>query len=92
MARIFVRAGNVCGDGSQDGPCTACDSKSGNTIDGCQAEYVPEPDAMATLAAVPDHLSDERLLIRPDLMSNVGPCRPPALRQGSTVVQQGGRN
>ena len=35
--------------------------KFGNTIDGCQAEYVLVPDAMANLAPVPDGLTDEQV-------------------------------
>lgn len=41
----------------------------GNTIDGCQAEYVRIPDAMANLAPVPDELTDEQVLMCPDIMS-----------------------
>src|SRR5690606_14747189 len=41
----------------------------GNTIDGCQAEYVRVPDAMANLAPVPDDLTDEEVLMCPDIMS-----------------------
>lgn len=41
----------------------------GNTIDGCQAEYVLVPNAMANLAKVPDELSDEEVLMCPDIMS-----------------------
>jgi alcohol dehydrogenase len=41
----------------------------GNTIDGCQAEYVLVPDAMANLAPVPDGLTDEEVLMCPDIMS-----------------------
>lgn len=41
----------------------------GNTIDGCQAEFVRVPDAMANLAPVPDGLSDEQVLMCPDIMS-----------------------
>jgi alcohol dehydrogenase len=41
----------------------------GNTIDGCQAEYVLVPHAMANLAPVPDGLSDEQVLMCPDIMS-----------------------
>jgi threonine dehydrogenase-like Zn-dependent dehydrogenase len=41
----------------------------GNTIDGCQAEYVLVPDAMANLEPVPDDLSDEEVLMCPDIMS-----------------------
>ena len=68
---------NACqsGCGSQDGAGTAHGWqaiggwKFGNTIDGCQAEYVLVPDAMANLAAVPDELSDEQVLMCPDIMS-----------------------
>src|SRR6185437_1634750 len=43
--------------------------KFGNTIDGCQDEYVLVPDAMANLAPVPDGLTDEQVLMCPDIMS-----------------------
>ena len=41
----------------------------GNTIDGTQAEYVLVPDAQANLSPVPDGLSDEQVLMCPDIMS-----------------------
>ena len=41
----------------------------GNTINGCQAEYVLVPDAQANLAKIPDGLSDEDVLMCPDIMS-----------------------
>ena len=41
----------------------------GNTIDGAQAEYLIVPDAMANLAVIPDHLTDEDVLMCPDIMS-----------------------
>jgi alcohol dehydrogenase len=41
----------------------------GNTIDGCQAEYVVVPNAQANLARVPDGLSDEDVVLCPDIMS-----------------------
>ena len=41
----------------------------GNSIDGCQAEYVLIPDAMANLAPIPDGLTDEQVLMCPDIMS-----------------------
>ena len=65
----------LCGCGSQDGPETRHGFKAiggwkfGNTIDGCQAEYVLVPDAMVNLAPVPDGLSDEQVLMCPDIMS-----------------------
>jgi threonine dehydrogenase-like Zn-dependent dehydrogenase len=65
----------LCGCGSQDGAGTKHGWKAiggwkfGNTIDGCQAEYVRVPDAMANLAVVPDGLTDEEVLMCPDIMS-----------------------
>jgi len=41
----------------------------GNLIDGTQAEYVLVPDAQANLAPVPDGLTDEQVLMCPDIMS-----------------------
>lgn len=64
-----------CGRCSQDGPGTRHGWKPmggwrfGNTIDGCQAEYVLVPDAMGNLAPVPDSLTDEQVLMCPDIMS-----------------------
>lgn len=65
----------LCGLHSQDGAGTKHGWKSmggwrfGNTIDGCQAEYVRVPDAMVNLAPVPDGLTDEQVLMCPDIMS-----------------------
>lgn len=41
----------------------------GNSIDGSQAEYLRVPDAQANLAPVPDNLTDEQVLMCPDIMS-----------------------
>jgi len=41
----------------------------GNTIDGAQAEYLLVPDAMANLSPVPAGLTDEQVLMCPDIMS-----------------------
>ena len=43
--------------------------KFGNTIDGSQAEYLLVPDATANLAPVPDELTDEQVLMCPDILS-----------------------
>jgi threonine dehydrogenase-like Zn-dependent dehydrogenase len=65
----------LCGCLSQDGAGTKHGFqaiggwKFGNTIDGCQAEYVRVPDAMANLAPIPDELDDEQVLLCPDIMS-----------------------
>jgi len=65
----------LAGQCSQDGAGTAHGWKPvggwkfGNTIDGCQAEYVLVPDAMANLTPVPLGLTDEQVLMCPDIMS-----------------------
>jgi threonine dehydrogenase-like Zn-dependent dehydrogenase len=66
---------SLCGAHAQDGDGTPHGWKPiggwkfGNTIDGCQAEYLLVPDAMANLAPVPDGLTDEQVLMCPDIMS-----------------------
>ena len=66
---------SLCGCHSQDGPDARHGFKAmggwrfGNTIDGCQADYVLVPDAMANLSPIPDHLTDEQVLMCPDIMS-----------------------
>jgi threonine dehydrogenase-like Zn-dependent dehydrogenase len=65
----------LCGCASQDGPRTRHGFKPmggwrfGNTIDGAQAEYLLVPDAMNNLAPVPDGLTDEQVLMCPDILS-----------------------
>lgn len=59
----------------------------GNTIDGCQAEYVLVPFAMANLAPVPDELTDEEVLMCPDIMSTgFGGAENGQIRIGDTVA------
>lgn len=59
----------------------------GNTIDGCQAEYVLVPNAMANLAPVPDGLTDEEVLMCPDIMSTgFGGAESGGVRIGDTVA------
>jgi threonine dehydrogenase-like Zn-dependent dehydrogenase len=83
----------LCGFCAQDGAGTAHGWKPmggwrfGNTIDGCQAEYVLVPDAMANLAPVPDQLTDEQVLMCPDIMSTgFGGAESGAIRIGDTVA------
>lgn len=75
--RVIAGAITPCG---QCNPClegthSQCGGKPmggwrfGNTIDGAQAEFLIVPNAMANLAPVPDHLSDEQVLMCPDIMS-----------------------
>jgi threonine dehydrogenase-like Zn-dependent dehydrogenase len=65
----------LCGCAAQDGGFSPTGFKPmggwrfGNSIDGCQAEYVLVPDAMANLCSVPDSLTDEQVLMCPDIMS-----------------------
>jgi len=83
----------LCGCCAQDGAGTAHGWKPmggwkfGNTIDGCQAEYVLVPDAMANLAPVPDELTDEQVLMCPDIMSTgFGGAESAGIRIGDTVA------
>ncbi len=83
----------LCGFCSQDGAGTAHGWKPmggwkfGNTIDGSQAEYLCVPDAMANLAPVPDGLSDEQVLMCPDIMSTgFGGAERARIRIGDTVA------
>ncbi len=83
----------LCGDFAQDGAGSAHGWKPmggwrfGNTIDGCQAEYVLVPDAMVNLAPVPDELTDEQVLMCPDIMSTgFGGAESGSIRIGDTVA------
>lgn len=58
-----------CGSGVSYGYKALGGWRFGNTIDGCQADYVLVPNAMANLALVPDGLTDEQVLMCPDIMS-----------------------
>ncbi len=59
----------------------------GNMIDGTQAEFVLVPDAQANLAPVPDGLTDEQVLMCPDIMSTGFKGAENAnIRIGDTVV------
>jgi len=98
-----VIAGAICPSGtsyasldglhSQDGQAHAHGLKPlggwrfGNTIEGCQAEYVLVPDATANLAPVPDGLTDEEVLMCPDIMSTgFAGAESGNVRIGDTVV------
>jgi len=84
---------SLCGSHAQDGAGTAHGWKPlggwrfGNTIDGCQAEYVLVPDAMANLSPVPDGLTDEEVLMCPDIMSTgFAGAESGGIRIGDTVA------
>ncbi|MBS9404528.1 NAD(P)-dependent alcohol dehydrogenase [Halomonas sp. TRM85114] len=59
----------------------------GNTIDGAQAEYLLVPDAQANLSPVPDGLTDEQVLMCPDIMSTgFAGAEAAKIRIGDTVA------
>jgi alcohol dehydrogenase len=59
-----------CGGDTEQGHAKALGGwRFGNTIDGCQAEYLRVPSAQANLTLVPDWLTDEQVLMCPDIMS-----------------------
>jgi threonine dehydrogenase-like Zn-dependent dehydrogenase len=75
------------GDKSQCGGKLMGGWRLGNTIDGCQAEYVLIPDATANLAPIPDGLTDEQVLMCPDIMSTgFGGAESANIRLGDTVA------
>ncbi|MDQ3189403.1 MAG: NAD(P)-dependent alcohol dehydrogenase [Pseudomonadota bacterium] len=93
--RIIAGAITPCGQCSPclEGHLSQCGGKAmggwrfGNTIDGCQAEYVLVPNANANLAPIPDGLSDEQVLMCPDIMSTgFGGAESGAIRIGDTVA------
>ena len=77
-----------CGASTEPGfPRALGGWRFGNTIDGCQAEYVRVPHAMANLTPVPDGLTDEQVLMCPDIMSTgFGGAENGGIKVGDTVV------
>lgn len=76
-----------CGAGTKHGWKPMGGWRFGNTIDGSQAEYLLVPDAMANLAPVPDGLTDEQVLMCPDIMSTgFGGAESGGIKIGDTVV------
>ncbi|MBY0314866.1 MAG: alcohol dehydrogenase catalytic domain-containing protein [Bdellovibrionales bacterium] len=75
--RVIVGAITPCGQcySCLDGIHSQCGGnamggwKFGNTIDGAQAEYLLVPNAMANLSVIPDSLSDNEVLMCPDILS-----------------------
>lgn len=76
-----------CGGGHGHGYKPLGGWRFGNTIDGAQAEYILVPDAAANLAPVPDGLTDEQVLMCPDIMSTgFGGAESGHIRIGDTVA------
>lgn len=93
--RVIVGAITPCGQchSCLDSHQAQCGGKAmggwrfGNTIDGCQAEYLRVPFAMANLTPVPDGLTDEQVLMCPDIMSTgFGGAENGNIKIGDTVV------
>lgn len=93
--RVIVGAITPCGcchsclenHGAQCGGKALGGWKFGNTIDGAQAEYLLVPDAMTNLALIPDALSDEEVLMCPDIMSTgFGGAESGEIKIGDTVA------
>lgn len=93
--RVIVGAITPCGQcySCLDGIQAQCGGKAiggwrfGNSIDGCQAEYVLVPHAMANLTPVPDGLTDEEVLMCPDIMSTgFGGAESGQIQIGDIVV------
>lgn len=93
--RVIVGAITPCGQcySCLDNHQAQCGGKAmggwrfGNTIDGCQAEYFLVPFAMANLAPVPDDLTDEQVLMCPDIMSTgFGGAENGNIKIGDTVA------
>jgi len=61
--------------------------KFGNTINGAWAEYLLVPDARANLALVPDALTDEQVLMLPDIASTgISGAESGKVRTGDSVA------
>lgn len=76
-----------CGAGTSHGWKPIGGWRFGNTIDGCQAEFLLVPDAMANLAPIPDGLSDEHVLMCPDILSTgLGGAEAGGIRIGDSVA------
>jgi alcohol dehydrogenase len=76
-----------CGAGTAHGWKPLGGWRFGNTIDGSQAEYLLVPDAMANLSPVPDGLTDEQVLMCPDIMSTgLGGAESGGIRIGDSVA------
>jgi threonine dehydrogenase-like Zn-dependent dehydrogenase len=59
----------------------------GNTINGAWAEYLLVPDARANLAVVPDSLTDEQVLLLPDIASTgISGAESGNVRTGDSVA------
>jgi len=98
--RVLVGAITPCGACSfcQSGNSSQCSGheehwdmiggwRLGNSIDGCQAEFVRVPYAQANLAPIPDELSDEQCLMLADIASTgISAAERAEVKIGETVA------
>ena len=93
--RVLVSAVTPCGQCffCLDGKTSQCGGKPmgawrfGNTIDGSHAEYLRVPFAMANLTPIPDDLTDEQVLMCPDVLSTgIGGAETANIKIGDSVA------
>jgi alcohol dehydrogenase len=92
--RVIVGAITPCGQCSYclNGVHSQCHGplggwRFGNTIDGAWAEYLLVPDARANLALIPEHLTDEQVLMLPDIASTgISGAESGGVRTGDAVA------
>ena len=78
--------GSQCSQGG-DGFQALGGWRFGNTIDGSQAQYLVVPDARANLAKIPAGLTDEDVILCPDIMSTgISAAESGGVRIGDAVV------
>ena len=92
--RVLIGAITPCGqcDPCLSGHSSQCGGplggwKLGNTVDGVQAEYAVVPHAQANLAAIPEGLADEDVLLLADIASTgFSAAESGRVRLGDTVA------
>ena len=93
--RVIVGAITPCGQCYHclDGHQAQCGGKPiggwrfGNSIDGCQSEFLLVPNAQANLSLIPGGLTDEQVLMCPDIMSTgFGGAESGQIKIGDTVA------
>jgi alcohol dehydrogenase len=92
--RVIVGAITPCGQCCYclNGSSSQCGGalggwKFGNTINGAWAEYLLVPDAKANLAPIPAHLSDEDVVLCPDIFSTgLAGAESGGIKVGDTVA------
>ncbi len=93
--RVLCAATTPCGQcssclmgyHSQCGGTAAGGWMLGNYLDGCQADYFIIPNAQANMAVIPDKVTDEEVLLVPDIVSTgFSAAEEGNIKIGDTVV------